>query len=122
MWTDFRASLEATVDRHGRNIAGAVLAGGIAVPSAPAWAGDAKGIRVRTTRRRPDVYDLGVTVRSKDTGWDGSADRQKAIGPDGTVIATRPLDHPLLTTNSRSRVTSAGCMSWESRRSQSARI
>ena len=77
-----------------RIIAAAVLAGNIAVPSAQAWAGDADVIGVRTTRRKTGVYVFEVTVRSKDTGLDRYADRLEAIGPDGSVIATRTLDHP----------------------------
>ena len=77
-----------------RIIAVAVLAGSIAVPSAPARAGDADVAGVRTTRLRLNLYDLGGTVRSKDTGWDRCADRSEAIGPDGSVIAIRTLDHP----------------------------
>lgn len=84
---------KALVDMS-RMTAVAVLAGSIAISAAPAWAGDADVVGVRTTRLGSGVYDFAVTVRSKDTGWDRYADRLEAIGPDGTMIATRTLDHP----------------------------
>jgi len=82
------------LSNRNRFIAATVFAATVAMLTAPAWAGDADVVGVRTTRRGAGVYDFAVTVRSKDTGWDRYADRLEAIGPDGTVIASRTLDHP----------------------------
>ena len=39
-------------------------------------------------------YDIAVTLRHADTGWDHYANRWEVVGPDGRVIATRVLAHP----------------------------
>ena len=62
--------------------------------SAPALAGDADVIDVRTARSGSAIYDFAITVRSRDTGWDRYADRLEALGPDGTVLGARTLVHP----------------------------
>jgi hypothetical protein len=60
---------------------------------AHARAGDADVTNV-VVRQRAGLYDLDVTIRSKDTGWERYADRIEALGPDGTVLGTRVLEHP----------------------------
>ena len=42
----------------------------------------------------PGRYDLAVTLRHADSGWDHYANRWEVIGPDGAVLATRVLFHP----------------------------
>lgn len=74
--------------------ASAVFSASVALSAAPAWAGDADVIGVHATSPAAGLYDFAVTVRSKDTGWDRYADRLEAVSGDGTVIATRNLDHP----------------------------
>ena len=59
-----------------------------------AQAGDADVTKVTVRQREAGVYDLDVTIRSKDTGWDRYADRIEALGPDGAVLGTRVLEHP----------------------------
>lgn len=61
---------------------------------ASARAGDANVIRVQARERSSGVFDLDVTVRSNDTGWDRYADRIEAVGPKGEILGTRLLDHP----------------------------
>ena len=39
-------------------------------------------------------FDVDVTLRHADTGWDHYANRWEIIAPDGRVIATRVLVHP----------------------------
>ena len=39
-------------------------------------------------------FDIDVTLRHADTGWDHYANRWEVIGPDGRVLATRVLYHP----------------------------
>jgi hypothetical protein len=70
----------------------AVLATGLA-GAAQAFAGDADVTNVVISQRN-GLYDLDVTIRSKDTGWARYADRIEALAPDGTVLGTRVLEHP----------------------------
>ena len=66
--------------------------------SGPVWAGDADvthvAIRPVAASGAGIAFDLDVTVRSKDTGWERYADRIEALGPDGVILGTRVLDHP----------------------------
>ena len=39
-------------------------------------------------------YDIDVTLRHADSGWDHYANRWEVLGPDGSVLATRVLVHP----------------------------
>jgi hypothetical protein len=59
-----------------------------------AQAGEADVIKVEIRQRAPEVFDLDVTIRSQDTGWDRYADLIEALGPDGRVLGTRVLEHP----------------------------
>ena len=60
----------------------------------PARAGEADVIGAVAHRTASGVYDLDVTVRSRDTGWDRYADRIEVLAPDGKVLAVRVLEHP----------------------------
>jgi hypothetical protein len=71
---------------------GALAAVGVVV-AAQATAGDADVTNV-VVRQRAGLFDLDVTIRSKDTGWERYADRIEALGPDGVVLGTRVLEHP----------------------------
>jgi hypothetical protein len=62
--------------------------------AAPAVAGEADVAAVAIRARGAGVYDLDVTIRSQDTGWERYADRIEALSPDGTVLGTRVLEHP----------------------------
>ena len=59
-----------------------------------ARAGEADVIGAMAHRTARGVYDLDVTIRSRDTGWDRYADRIEVLAPDGTVLAVRVLEHP----------------------------
>ncbi len=61
--------------------------------TATAYAGDADVINVAISQH-DGLYDLDVTIRSKDTGWERYADRIEAVAPDGTILGTRVLEHP----------------------------
>lgn len=61
---------------------------------APAFAGDADVTNITIRRGQGALFNLDVTVRSADTGWERYADRIEALAPDGTVLGTRVLDHP----------------------------
>ena len=39
-------------------------------------------------------FDLDVTLRHADSGWDHYANRWEVLAPDGRIIATRILAHP----------------------------
>ena len=59
-----------------------------------AHAGEADVIAAVANRTAPGVYDLDVTIRSHDTGWDRYADRIEVLAPDGKLLAVRVLEHP----------------------------
>ncbi len=72
---------------------GAVVFFGAAVVSAgPA---DVLRVEIRPTAER-GRFDIDVTLRHADSGWDHYADRWDVVGPDGKVLATRVLAHPHL--------------------------
>ena len=72
----------------------AVLAGAL-FNAHTAWAGlaDVLKVEIRPTAD-PGYFDLDVTLRHADTGWDHYANRWEVLAPDGQVIATRVLAHP----------------------------
>ena len=39
-------------------------------------------------------FDIDVTLRHADSGWDHYANRWEVLAPDGRVLATRVLAHP----------------------------
>ena len=41
-----------------------------------------------------DTCTFTATVRHADTGWSHYADRFEVLAPDGTVLATRVVQHP----------------------------
>ena len=61
----------------------------------PVHAGHADVLRVEI-RPGSEIgrFDLDVTLRHADSGWDHYANRWEVIAPDGRVIATRILAHP----------------------------
>jgi hypothetical protein len=42
----------------------------------------------------PGRFEVEVTVRHADSGWDHYANRWEILAPDGAVLATRVLAHP----------------------------
>lgn len=71
-----------------------VLAGTLlAVPAVQAGLADVLRVEVRSGGE-PGSYDLDVTLRHEDTGWDHYANRWEVLAPDGRVLATRVLVHP----------------------------
>jgi len=79
--------------RAGRLVVRAALLAFALTASVHAYAGDADVIAV-VVRQTAGLYDLDVTIRSKDTGWERYADRIEALSPDGAVLGTRVLEHP----------------------------
>ena len=57
-------------------------------------AGEADVIGAKAHRTGRGIYDLDVTVRSRDTGWDRYADQIEVLAPGGKVLAVRVLEHP----------------------------
>lgn len=66
----------------------------LALGCGAARAGEADVIGAVAHRTAKGVYDIDVTVRSRDTGWDRYADRIEVLAPDGTILAVRVLEHP----------------------------
>jgi len=69
---------------------GAVL---LAVPVAQAGLADVLKVEIRAAAEAGS-YDVDVTLRHADTGWDHYANRWEILAPDGRVLATRVLVHP----------------------------
>ena len=60
-----------------------------------AQAGQADVLKVEIRRAgEPGHFDVEVTLRHADTGWDHYANRWEILAPDGRVMATRVLAHP----------------------------
>jgi hypothetical protein len=75
-----------------RLIAGLVV---LALAAGQALAGraDVLAVEIRPTEVK-GRFDIEVTVRHADSGWDHYANRWEVLGPEGEVIATRRLAHP----------------------------
>jgi hypothetical protein len=71
------------------------LASAVLLGSQPLQAGQADVLKV-DIRPAAEVgrFDLDVTLRHADSGWDHYANRWEVVAPDGRVIATRVLAHP----------------------------
>ena len=66
------------------------LLGGPAGHAGPA---DVLGVEIRPAGA-VDRFDIDVTLRHADTGWDHYANRWEVLAPDGAVLGTRVLAHP----------------------------
>jgi len=62
--------------------------------AAGAQAGAADVVNAQMAASTNGMYRFDVTIRSRDTGWDGYADAWRIESPDGTVLGTRTLAHP----------------------------
>jgi hypothetical protein len=65
----------------------------VAVPTGHAGLADVLKVEMRPGAQ-PGSYDVDVTLRHDDTGWDHYANRWEVLAPDGRVLATRVLVHP----------------------------
>lgn len=65
----------------------------LAMPAAHAGLADVLTVEIRPGAQ-PGIYDVDVTLRHADSGWDHYANRWEILGPDGRVLATRVLVHP----------------------------
>ncbi|MEW8505832.1 MAG: hypothetical protein AB2598_03960 [Candidatus Thiodiazotropha sp.] len=59
-----------------------------------AYAGEADVVKVSVRKKAENLYDFGVTVLHRDTGWDHYANRWEVLDGKGGVLATRTLHHP----------------------------
>ncbi|MFQ5995837.1 MAG: hypothetical protein ACE5K1_12190 [Acidiferrobacterales bacterium] len=59
----------------------------------PGHAGEVE-IAMATFTQRTDVWDVQVTLRHADTGWEHYADAWRIVTEDGKTIGTRTLYHP----------------------------
>jgi len=51
-------------------------------------------VEARARASGSDLFSFSVTLKHGDTGWDHFANKWEVVGPDGTVLGTRPLAHP----------------------------
>lgn len=49
---------------------------------------------VDVTRLSSDYYQISVTLKHDDTGWDHFADRWEVLTEEGKILGTRTLLHP----------------------------
>ncbi|RUM35567.1 MAG: hypothetical protein DSY50_04395 [Desulfobulbus sp.] len=60
----------------------------------PVFAGEVDVVKIDVHQESGGTYRFDVTLRHDDTGWKHYADRWEILTPDGTVLATRVLQHP----------------------------
>ena len=76
------------------------LAGLLLLLTAPAlYAGEADVVKVDVERTGTDTFHFEVAVLHHDEGWNHYADKWDVVAPDGRVLATRTLYHPMTTNN-----------------------
>lgn len=98
-----------------KRIAGLVA---LSMSAAGVFAGQANVLKVdiQPVPQRAGYFDVDVTLKHADTGWDHYANRWEIIGPDGKVLATRVLAHPHVNeqpfTRSLSNVKIPGEFTW----------
>ena len=78
--------------RLNHTLAAGLLGAALATPVA-AGVADVLKVDIRPTEER-GYFDIDVTLRHADTGWDHYANRWEVLAPDGSVLATRVLAHP----------------------------
>jgi hypothetical protein len=79
--------------RHLSRCAVSALAGALAALPQLARAGEADVVAARAECAER-MCRFFVTVRHADEGWKHYADRYEVLAPDGSVLATRVLQHP----------------------------
>ncbi len=73
--------------------AGAGVVVGLIAAGAAAGPADVLGAKAECDAA---TCTITATVRHADTGWDHYANRFEVVAPDGTILATRILNHPHL--------------------------
>jgi hypothetical protein len=78
-------------------LSAAAVAGGVAVGllAASAAAGPADVLDA-AAKCVAATCTITATIRHADTGWDHYANRFEVVAPDGSILATRMLNHPHL--------------------------
>lgn len=66
----------------------------LALPYGLSHAGEAEIVAAKVVPEREGTYQVHVTIRHADTGWDHYADGWAVELPDGTRIGYRTLYHP----------------------------
>ncbi|MBW2488368.1 MAG: hypothetical protein JRE72_13180 [Deltaproteobacteria bacterium] len=59
------------------------------------YAGEADVLKVDVKPAGANACQFSVTVHHDDKGWEHYANKWDVVAPDGTVLATRTLHHPL---------------------------
>ena len=62
--------------------------------SANCFASDAEVIKANAELNPAQKFNISVTVKHADTGWDHYANAWRIYSPDGKLIAERILHHP----------------------------
>ena len=68
-----------------------LLAGG------PCLAGEVEIVHAAFRELGPGEWQVDVTLRHDDSGWEHYADAWRVVGEDGAVLGTRTLYHPHVT-------------------------
>jgi hypothetical protein len=73
----------------------ATLLAGLLLAAAGVDAGEVDVLRVDIRpAATPGHFDIAVTLRHADSGWDHYANRWEVLGPTGEILARRVLHHP----------------------------
>ena len=59
-----------------------------------AIAGDVEVLGAEFRQQGDDTWNVSVTLRHGDTGWEHYADAWRVVAPDGRELGTRVLLHP----------------------------
>ena len=62
--------------------------------SANSFASDAEIVEVKAELTPAQKYNISVTLKHADTGWDHYANAWRIYSPDGKLIEERVLHHP----------------------------
>lgn len=77
-----------------RNLPATLLASMFLLGSSVSFADDAAITDVKITPAGDGVYQVSVTLKHADTGWDHYANRWDVLDEDGNILGSRVLAHP----------------------------
>lgn len=77
-----------------RNLPATLLASMLLMGSSVSFADDAAITDVKITPAGDGVYQVSVTLKHADTGWDHYANRWDVLDEDGNILGSRVLAHP----------------------------
>jgi len=77
-----------------RKLPATLLASMFLLGSSVSFADDAAITDVKITPAGDGVYQVSVTLKHADTGWDHYANRWDVLDEDGNILGSRVLAHP----------------------------